>query len=324
MNKRISIVVPAFKEAANLPILVERCNQVGEKIKGQYQIDLILVDDGSADKTWSTIKQLSEKYANVTGIALSRNFGKEIALTAGIHAAQGVAVICMDADLQHPPEVIPELLDAWEKGAKVVSTKRRITKLPLMRRMGSRIYYWLMKHVAGVSLTAQATDFGLYDRSVIDVFNRMTERSRMFRGMIDWLGTERSVVEFDSAERLHGEAGYSYAKLFTLAVNSLTSFSLFPLKVTGYLGVVTFTLSTCLLAVMLLDRFFFSHFVFTTLAFVVVANTIFIGVVLMALGLMALYIGVIHNEVINRPLYVVAESTRSVSHLASSTPSCEV
>jgi polyisoprenyl-phosphate glycosyltransferase len=309
MSTLISIVVPAYKESANLPVLVERCAQVAQKLSGEYQLELVIVDDGSPDATWFAIKGLASSDIAVRGLALSRNFGKEIALTAGIHAARGAAVICMDADLQHPPEVIPELIAAWRQGAKVVSTRRRVTKLPLMRRVGSKIYYWLMRNVAGVNLTSQATDFGLYDRSVVDVFNKMTERSRMFRGMIDWLGSEKAFVEFDSAARLHGDAGYSYRKLFTLAVNSLTSFSLFPLKVTGYLGVVTFLLSSALLLVMLLDRCCFNHFVFTTLAFVVVANTMFIGVVLMALGLMALYIGVIHNEVINRPLYVVSDTT---------------
>jgi polyisoprenyl-phosphate glycosyltransferase len=309
MSPIFSIVVPAYREGKNLPILVERCTEMMNGLANQPPWEMVIVDDGCPDDTWPVIKSLSARYPNVRGLHLARNFGKEVALTAGIHAAGGQAVICMDADLQHPPEAIPKLIACWHAGSKVVATRRTLTKLPLMRRVGSRVYYWLMSKVAGVNLTSQATDFGLYDRSVVDAFSRMTERNRMFRGMIDWLGTPKTFVEFESHERLHGEAGYSYRKLVGLAINSVTSFSLFPLRLTGYLGLVIFFLSVLLLAFMLMDKFFTQQFGFTSLAFVVVANTVFIGVVLMALGIMALYIGSIHTEVINRPLYVVGETS---------------
>jgi glycosyltransferase involved in cell wall biosynthesis len=306
-RKLITIVVPVYREGENLPNLLVRLNSVTSSII-DIDWEYIFVNDGSPDNSIDVLKQLAARQNNIKIIDLSRNFGKEIALTAGVHAANSDAVICMDADLQHPPEVIPKLVEAWRHGAEVVATIRTsIDKQPLLRRLGSHLYYWLMERISGLDMASQTTDFRLFDRKVVDAFRQVTERDRMFRGIMDWMGFKKVYVEFQAAAREQGTAGYSYFKLWQLAVNSITSFSLFPLRITGYLGVMIAGCSGLLLTWMLFSNYVLGHKDFTPLAIVVVSNTFLIGVVLMAIGLVALYIGTIHTEVINRPLYVVRE-----------------
>jgi dolichol-phosphate mannosyltransferase len=306
-RKLITIVIPVFREEKNLSNLLARLNSVTSSLV-EIDWEYIFVNDGSPDNSITVLKELAVKQNNIKIIDFSRNFGKEIALTAGVHAASPGAVICMDADLQHPPEVIPKLVDAWLHGAEVVATIRTsIDKQPLLRRVGSHLYYWLMARISGLDMASQTTDFRLFDKKVVDAFRQVTERDRMFRGIMDWMGFKKVYVEFQAAAREYGSAGYSYVKLFLLAVNSITSFSLFPLKISGYLGIIITGCSGLLLSWMLLSNFIMGQKDFTPLAIVVVFNTFLIGIVLMAIGLVALYIGTIHTEVINRPLYVVRE-----------------
>lgn len=305
-TKTIAVVVPVYNEAVNLPRLYVRLTEVMATLQN-YRWRLLLVNDGSRDSSWHVMEGLVEQDERVEAIDLSRNFGKEIALTVGVHeAADAAAVICLDADLQHPPELLPDLIRRWEAGAEVVATIRRSTeRSPLARRLGSHAYYWLMSKISGLDMRSQTTDFRLFDRVVVRAFCRATERQRMFRGIMDWLGFRKEYVEFDASSRAGGDVAYSYSKLWRLAIDSLTSFSLFPLKLTGYLGVFITLLSGISLAWMLVTRWLINPLVFSPLAIVVVVNTFLIGIVLSAIGMVALYIGHIHTEVINRPLYVV-------------------
>lgn len=308
--KRIAIVIPVYREANNLERLHKRLDEVTGELTG-YAWEYLFVNDGSPDNSLEILRRLVERDPKVRVLDLSRNFGKEIALTAGVHCADAEAVdavICMDADLQHPPELIPTLLTEWQKGAEVVATTRvSIEKQPLLRRMGSHFYYWLMARISGLDMVSQTTDFRLYDKKVVAAFRQATERERMFRGIMDWLGFRKVYVPFRADARSEGAAGYSYAKLWRLAVNSITSFSLLPLRLTGYLGVLITSLSGFLLIWMLGTYILTDTNMYTPLAIVVVANTFLIGIVLMAIGLVALYIGTIHTEVVNRPLYIVRE-----------------
>ena len=305
---KIDIVIPVYREARNLEKLHAALSAVIDSM-ADYAWRMVFVNDGSPDESLDVLLGLARRDPRIAIIDLSRNFGKEIALTAGVHAcAEADAVICMDADLQHPPELIPKLVAAWREGAETVATIRKsIEKQPLLRRVGSHGYYWLMSKLSGLDMQSQTTDFRLFDKKVVAAFCRATERERMFRGIMDWLGFRKVYVEFHAGAREEGVAGYSYAKLWQLAVSSITSFSLFPLKLSGYLGVLITLVSGLLLLGMLITRFFLNPAVFTSLAFVVVANTLLIGIVLMSIGLVALYIGHIHTEVINRPLYVIRE-----------------
>lgn len=305
--KKISIVIPVYREEKNIPVLYKRLDAVTQPM-GRYSWEYIFVNDGSPDQSIEKLKQLASHDSRVKIIDFSRNFGKEIALTAGVHEVRADAAICMDADCQHPPELIPQLVDEWEKGAEVVATIRTsIERQPLIRRLGSHVYYWLMNKISGIDMVSQTTDFRLYDKKVLEVFKRITERERMFRGIMDWMGFRKVYVEFHAGAREQGEPGYSYLKLWHLAVSSITAFSLWPLRLTGYFGVVITVFSSLLLIWMLSAKFYWNPELFSSLAFVVVANTLLIGIVLMSIGLVALYIGTIHTEVVNRPLYIVRD-----------------
>lgn len=303
----ISIVIPVYREEKNIARLYARLNAVTSKVD-DARWEYIFVNDGSPDNSMGVLKDLAAVDPRIKVLDFSKNFGKEIALTAGVHAASGDAVICMDADLQHPPEIIPQLVSAWQAGAEVVTTIRlSVGGHSFTRKAFSWLYYKLMGWLSGLEMVSHTTDFRLFDRKVMDAFNRMTERQRMFRGIIDWMGFKTVYVEFHAESRESGVAAYSYSKLWNLALSSITSFSLVPLKMTSYLGVAITTGSTLLLGWMLLAKAGLLPGYFTPLAMVVVANTILIGVVLMSLGVIALYIGTIHTEVTNRPLYIVRE-----------------
>jgi len=304
----ISIVVPVYCEEKNIPALYRRLEQVIASLP-EIGWEYVFVNDGSPDHSLEVLRQLAARDSKVRVLDFSRNFGKEIALTAGVHhAADADAVICMDADLQHPPEFIPKLVEEWKKGAEIVATVRAsIEKQPLLRRIGSYAYYWLMAKISGLNMVSQTTDFRLYDKKVVAAFRQATERNRLFRGIMDWLGFRKVYVEFHADARNDGTAGYSYGKLWQLAIHSITAFSLWPLRLTGYLGVFITTVSGLLLAWMLGAYLFNNKLGYTPLAIVVVANTFLIGIVLMGIGLVALYIGTIHTEVTNRPLYIIRE-----------------
>jgi dolichol-phosphate mannosyltransferase len=276
----------------------------------RYDWEYIFVNDGSSDNSFEVLKILADSNSRVKVLDFSRNFGKEAALTAGVHyATASDAVICIDADLQHPPELIPQMVELWDKGVDIVATIRTsIDRQPLLRRVGSHIFYWLMSKISGLEMVSQTTDFRLYDRKVIQIFVLATERNRLFRGIMDWLGFDKAYLNFRADARAAGSPAYSYSKLWALAVNSITSFSLWPLRITGYLGVLIVGSSVLLMLWMLLSNFFeFLSYQYSSIALVVVFNTLLIGIVLMGIGLTAIYIGAIHTEVINRPLYVLKQ-----------------
>ncbi len=306
MSKKISVVIPVYNEEKNLPIISREVTNVFASLPYDYEI--IFVNDGSRDNSLLEILRLSEENPKIKGLDFSRNFGKEPALSAGCHKAFGDAVITMDADLQHPTSLIPELIKHWEAGSEVVYTVRKKNEgASFMKQMTSWMYYWLFNKITSVTTEPRSTDFRLLDKKVVEVFRKFPERERMFRGMVDWMGYKRARVEFVARKRLYGEAGYSYVKLFHLALNSFTSFSLLPLKMAGYFGVMITMLSGALLVVMFISEFFSKWWVFTPLAILATVNIFLVGIVLISLGFVALYIARIHNEVINRPLYIVRE-----------------
>lgn len=305
---KISIIVPIYNESRNIINLHSRLESVLHALP-QFEWEYIFVNDGSVDNSFEVLKSLAYANKNIKVLDFSRNFGKEIALTAGANEAEhSDAIICIDADLQHPPELIPTLVAKWQEGAEIVVTIRtEIEKQPLFRMIGSYLYYYLMRKMSGIDLKAKTTDFRLYDKKVVQAFMRITERERMFRGIMDWMGFRRSYVEFKADARVEGQAGYSYSKLWRLAVNSLTSFSLWPLRLAGYLGIIISAISGGLFIWMFANYLVLKIWIYTPLAIVVVINTFLIGIVLVALGLVALYVGIIHTEVINRPLYIIRE-----------------
>lgn len=307
ITKLISIVIPVFCEEQNVLKFYNRLEQITREISN-YTWEYIFVNDGSTDGSYLELKKIAAKDKKTKVLNLSKNFGKEIALSAGIEAASGSAVITIDCDLQHPPKLIPLMIKKWEEGVEVVATiRKKIESQPLTRQIGSKLFYLLMSKISEVEMISQTTDFRLIDKKVADIFKTISEKSRMYRGIIDWMGFKKEYVEFDADARAEGVSGYSYRKLLNLAINSITSFSLFPLKIAGIIGVVITFFSSLLLLVMLPTYFIFRSPLFSPLAIVAVSNTFFIGIVLISLGLIALYIGNIHSEVVNRPLYIVKD-----------------
>lgn len=303
---KLSLVVPVYNEGRGLYALAERVAAVMDGLP--YAWELVLVDDGSRDDSWDVIAELSARDPRVKGLMLSRNFGKEMALTAGVELAEDPdAVICLDADLQHPPEIIPELVKKWEEGFEIVATIReKVADYSFVKRHGSRAFYWFMRRFTDLDIPPNSTDFRLLDKKVVKTLERFTEGSRMFRGLIDWMGYKKTYLSFCAPARSEGQPAYSLKKLFNLAVNSFTSFSLVPLRFTGYLGLLIVAVTLPLFFFMFAGNALFGMNI-TALAFFTVFNTFLIGVVLCALGMMSLYIGHIHTEVVNRPLYIVRE-----------------
>lgn len=303
-KKLISIIAPMYNEEKNIPFLYEKLVNVTEEIS-DYGFEIIFVNDGSRDKTIEELRKLEEKDERIRVIDFSRNFGKEIATTAGINQSRGEAAIMIDADLQHPAEKIAEFLEKWENGAEVVIGIRAKNKGEgIIKKTGSFFFYKIINCISDTKIVPNATDFRLIDRVVIDEFNKMTERSRMTRALIDWMGFRRDYVYFEANERLYGTASYSYIKLFRLAFNSMISLSLFPLKLAGYLGIVITFLSGLLGIFIFITRYVMHILEFSGPAILAVIILFLIGIVLICLGLIALYIANIHGEVINRPLYV--------------------
>jgi glycosyltransferase involved in cell wall biosynthesis len=304
-KQRVAILIPAYNEADNIaPLLGELV--VALDSLPTFDFTILFVDDGSTDDTAAILEQAAATDPRIGVIELSRNFGKEMALTAGLQAVDCDACIIMDADLQHPPRYIPELLDQWQAGYEVVSTRRvKIDEQPLFRRLGSRLFYALLNSMSEFKMEPGTTDFRLLDRKVVDALKQFTERNRLFRGLIDWMGYKRTTIEFEAPARHAGAARYSYSRLFRLALNSFMAFSLVPLKLAGYIGFFVIVVFGGLLAFMAYDKLGRNAFGFSPIAFVIVSNVIMNGIVLSCIGLVALYIGHIHTEVIGRPLYLV-------------------
>lgn len=306
-HKKISIIVPVFNEELNAPILYQHLKKVLSTIA--YEIEILFINDASTDGSQTVLEGIAASDPTVNVVEFSRNFGKEIATTAGINLCTGDACIMIDADLQHPVALIPEFITRWEDGAEVVVGVRKASRGEgFVKRMGSWMFYKILNSIAYTKLTAYATDFRLLDREVIDAFNRFTEQYRITRGLIDWLGYRREYVYFTSNERMNGEASYNFVKLCRLAMNSFVSLSLFPLRLAGYLGIFI-TLFAGIIGFVI----FITKYVWVTnwglsisgSAILAVIIVFLVGIVLMSLGLIALYIANIHSEVINRPLYVV-------------------
>jgi dolichol-phosphate mannosyltransferase len=307
-RRRITLLIPIYNESGNIHALVRETDAVLAHLD-RFEFSYLFVDDGSTDASAQMLERLAGEDRRVGVLELSRNFGKELALTAGLNAVDADAVVIMDADLQHPPAYIPEMIRLWEEGWEIVATKRvRSEKQPLLRRFGSHVFYWLLNAISPFKMEPNTTDFRLLDRVVVEALKRFTETNRMVRGLIDWMGYRKTFIEFEAPSRRAGTVGYTYGRLVRLAIDSFTSFSLVPLKVAGYVGILVTGVFGVLLAFMAVDKLSWNTMGFSPIAFVIVTNVIMNGIVLICLGLVALYIGHIHTEVIGRPLYLVRKA----------------
>uniref|UniRef100_A0A7C4QTP6 Glycosyltransferase n=1 Tax=Schlesneria paludicola TaxID=360056 RepID=A0A7C4QTP6_9PLAN len=301
----LSIVVPFYNEQDNLRPLYEQIRDVLEELP--YDFELILVDDGSTDGGSEVARRLHAEDLRVKLISLSRNFGHQMALTAGIEHASGAAVISMDADLQHPPQVIPELIRKWEAGFEVVYTIREATEdAGLCKRWTSAIFYWFINCCVEMHIVPNAADFRLMDRKVVDCFKGMRERNRFVRGMTSWVGFKQTTVPFLAARRHAGHSKYTLRNMLRFALDGITSFSTVPLRFATYLGFGSAFLGVPYAVWALYARIVLGDTV-PGWSSLIVAVLFLGGVQLICLGILGEYIGRIYEEVKGRPLYIARE-----------------
>jgi polyisoprenyl-phosphate glycosyltransferase len=308
MGKLISIIVPLYNEEKNISLLYGAITDLwAKKMSSLYDLEIVFVNDGSRDGSSAEVEKLAVSDGRVRLIEFSRNFGKEVATSAGLQHAQGDAAIMIDADLQHPVAVMPELIAKWEAGADMVIGVRTRTKgNDLLRKLGSGLFYRILNQIGEVQIVPNATDYRIIDRCVLDEFNRFTERGRITRGLLDWLGFTKDYVYFEADERHHGQPAYNKLKLLKLAMSTFVAHSLLPLKLAGYLGLFIVLTSGPLGAFIFVVKYFMGNFLnFSGPAILAVINLFLVGITLSSLGIIALYIGQIHSEVTNRPLYVI-------------------
>lgn len=299
----ISLILPVYNEAQNLKELVGRVRQ---SLEG-YSYEIIFVDDASQDNSFQVISEYTkQKPENMKAIKFSRNFGHQVAITAGMEHASGDVVIVMDTDLQDPPEIIPELLKAWEEGSQIVYARRKTRKDSWFKRATAFGYYRLLGFFTDLAIPFDSGDFRLMDRVVVDALNAMPERSRYVRGLTAWTGFSQTSVLFDRHERKNGKTNYSFLKMFKFALDGITSFSLFPLRLVTYLGLLAVILGGAAGVGMILFRIFSEEFLPVWMS-IIVASVFVGGVQLTALGVIGEYIGRIYTEVQKRPLYFIAE-----------------
>lgn len=313
-NKKISLVIPVFNEKENLDLLYEKISQVLTR----ENFEIIFVNDGSTDGSMEKLQEIIKLNNNFKIINFSRNFGKEIAITAGINHCQGDACIIMDADLQHPPELIPEFLQKWQAGVEVVvGVREKNQGEGLIKRVGSFFFYKIMSLIGDTKMISRSTDFRLLDKKVIKAFNKFTEQNRISRGLIDWLGFKNDYIYFVANPRNSGKPAYNIFKLIRLALSTFISHSLFPLKLAGYLGIIITFFSGIFGLFIIIEKYILGDplgLYFSGPAMLAIMILFLIGIVLICLGLVALYIANINTEVINRPLYIIREKINFDEH----------
>ena len=305
--KRISIVVPVYNEEENIEHFAHSVAEVMESLPYAYEI--LFIDDGSRDRSREILRELGARDAHVQSIFLARNSGHQIALTCGTDHADGDAVVTMDGDMQHPPELLPVLLAKWEEGFEIVQTVRLTTEgASLFKRLTSKYYYRLLNALSDVEIQEGGSDFRLMDRKAVLALRRYREHARFIRGIVGSMGFRKITVEFVAHERFAGYSKFSLHKMISFALDGILAYSVQPLRIAFYAGLLS-----ALLAVLL-----FLHVLFETLSgatvpgwsTIVVCSLFFGGMQMMLLGICGEYIARILQEVKNRPLYLIAQDNR--------------
>ena len=303
---KLSVVLPVRDEAPVIPDLVPRLTAALEELD---EWEIVFVDDGSLDSTWDLLRAAAEDDERIRAIRFSRNFGHQVALSAGLHYATGDGVITMDADLQHPPEVIPSLLAKALEGFDVVYAVRSASdSATWFKRASARWFYWLLNRLSSLDFPQAGGDFRYMSRRVVDALLAMPERHRFLRGMTRWVGFEQATIEYHRAERAAGESKYSLRKMVAFAWDAVVSFSSVPLRVASTLGFACSFLGLVYLTYVIAVRLFTDKAVEGWTS-VVAAVLILGGVQLLCLGIIGQYLGRMYDEVKRRPLFLIAEDT---------------
>lgn len=304
----LSVVVPVKNEEEAILPFVERVGAILDKIARDEGWEILFVDDGSTDATLAAIVAANQRDSRVRALSFSRNFGKEAALSAGLDHAGGSAVIPMDVDMQDPPEVLPEMVAKWRGGVEMVFGVRRCRASdPLPKRLTAGLYYRAHNWVSQDKIPENAGDFRLMDRKVVDVIRALPERNRFMKGLFAWAGFKQAAVEYDRVERETGTTKFNYWKLWTLALDGITSASTVPLRIWSYVGAVIALFALCYAGFIAFDTMVFGNRV-PGYASIMVSVLFLGGVQLISLGVLGEYVGRILTETKQRPLYVVRDT----------------
>jgi len=302
----LTVVIPAFDEEENIGPMVERLDAaVSGMVDG---LEIIFVDDGSRDDTWREIREAAERDARIRGLRFARNFGHQAAVTAGVDAASGQAVVLIDADLQDPPEVIPELVEKWRQGYEVVYAQRRTREgETVFKKASASLFYRLLHRVTDVEIPVDTGDFRLMGPRAVQAFRALPERNRFIRGLVSWIGFPQAAVTYHRQARHSGTTKYPFRKMLRFALDALTSFSFLPLRLSTVLGfLVSGFAFLYILVVLILKAVGISWLGYTSL----MASILFLGgVQLVMIGILGEYVARVFDEVKRRPLYLVGERT---------------
>lgn len=302
---RYSVIVPVFNEQEVIAETYSRLKLVMDTLHEPYE--LLFINDGSRDRTAEVVRGICSKDPNVRMLSFARNFGHQIAITAGMDHAEGQAVVVIDADLQDPPEIILEMIEKWREGYDVVyGTRMKRKGETWFKRVTAHAFYRLLKALTSVDIPVDAGDFRLIDRKVCDVLKTLTERNRYVRGLVSWVGFRQTSVEYVREERWAGETKYPLRRMVRFAADAITSFSYKPLKLAGYLGFTLSAMSFLYLMVIVYQKLF-TDTTITGWASIVAVNLFFNGMMLVMLGIIGEYIGRIYDESKGRPLYILHE-----------------
>ena len=304
--KKISIIIPAYNEEESLPMLYERLNKLMNQVKN-YEFEVLFVNDGSKDKTIEIIKELRKKDERICYVDFSRNFGKEVAMIAGLDYAKGDAVIFMDADLQDPPELIPELIKFWEEGYDDVYARRNSRKGETwLKKFTSKMYYKVLQSLTRVPIQKDTGDFRLLDKRCVNALKKLRESQRCSKSMFSWIGYNKKEVLYDRDPRIAGSTKWNYRKLIDLAIDGITSFTTSPLRISTYLSIPTFVL-LFIYAIYVIIKCIITHTFVQAFQAIVLLILFFSGIQILLFGIIGEYLGRIFNETKNRPLYFVNE-----------------
>ena len=308
-STKLSVVLPCFNEEDNVRPMMEALAELDQGLS--CRIETIFVDDGSSDSTWARIREASAEFQNVRGVRFSRNFGHQAALLAGLGYATGDAVVTMDADLQHPPSLLPAMLDSWRKGAEVVTTTRRDDKkLPLVKRVTSALFYRLFRLLTGLPITAGQADFRLLDRKVVRALLDFKENGLFLRGLVCWMGFKHDDLVYSAGQRHAGRTKYSARRMVLLALDSAFSFSNIPLRIGLIVGLgmtgLCFTYGLYALVVRVFFHKYFVNLVSGWASLAVLISFMF-GLLFIQIGLLGEYLARVYMECKGRPRYIVSE-----------------
>lgn len=306
MKKKISIILPIYNEEQNIPVVYKELKTILHTLDATYDHEIIFVNDGSRDHSWPAIMQCAQNDECVKAIAFSRNFGHQMALTAGYDCATGDAIITMDADLQDPPTLIIDMINKWQQGAQIVYARRIDRKDNFLKKITAIWYYTFLDHISDVTIPRNVGDFRLIDKHVLQTLVGCREKARYLRGMVAWTGFTHEFVDFQRPNRLSGQTGYTWKKMFKLAFDGMTGFSMFPLKLAAYVGVFVIITGTLMFGYITVDALFYKVN-YPLFKWLVTIIYIFMGVQFLLLWLIGEYIGRIHEQQKGRPLYVAAK-----------------